>query len=374
MCACKFRLNVQKPAITTILPVCRCRHRDETARDSGPGTSEKPACHPTQTRPRGTKNHNPLEAKRLPQPAQNPHLVINEQGASFYLPTPDADVLDRAAYMAAEYCNLLTRTPSAPENPVELRATLQRLTVQFSRVKAERIALAETAGFFISDEQLKRATTHWRKVDTLETVIEDHHTQHRENGPNQKRVVTTFLVANDPRFNIMRQIINTEGGHFYMPPNFVRAKKPPHSATCKPDCYRSTTKPSHKVLLFRLLSDLKAEEIQNIHCANEYHWRPEPGKVADRPLLDCSNAPPGVIPLNSDFTRLRDIERYQQVKPPHHSHLPLMYKCITILVHAKPAGRTFAHKQYHGDGRGRTNPDPTKSILTATLNKSERST
>ena len=24
--------------------------------------------------------------------------------------------------------------------------------------------------------------------------------------------------------------------------------------------------------------------------------------------------------LNSDFTRLRGIERYQQVKPPHHSH------------------------------------------------------
>jgi hypothetical protein len=52
-------------------------------------------------------------------------VVINVQGATFNLPTPDADVLDRAAYMATEYCNLLTRTPSAPANPVELRATLQ---------------------------------------------------------------------------------------------------------------------------------------------------------------------------------------------------------------------------------------------------------
>ena len=58
-------------------------------------------------------NHNPLEAKRLPQPAQNPHLGINVHGASFDLPTPDADVLDRAAYMAAEHCNPLTRTPGA---------------------------------------------------------------------------------------------------------------------------------------------------------------------------------------------------------------------------------------------------------------------
>jgi len=68
-------------------------------------------------------------------------VVINVQGAIFDLPTPDADVLDRAAHMATEYCNIITRTPSAPANPVELRATLQRLTVQFSRVEAERIAL-----------------------------------------------------------------------------------------------------------------------------------------------------------------------------------------------------------------------------------------
>ena len=40
--------------------------------------------------------------------------------------------------------------------------------------------------------------------------------------PNQKRV-TTFL-ANDPRFNIVRQII-TEGGHFDAPPEFVRARQ-----------------------------------------------------------------------------------------------------------------------------------------------------
>ena len=71
----------------------------------------------------------------------------------------------------------------------------------------------------------------------------------------------------------------------------------------------------HKVLLFRI-SDLTPEELQHIHCANEYHWRPEPGKVAGRPLLDCSNAPPGEIPLNSEYTRLRGIERYQQVRLP----------------------------------------------------------
>ncbi len=32
----------------------------------------------------------------------------------------------------------------------------------------------------ISDEQLKRDINHWRKADTVETVIEDHHARHRE--------------------------------------------------------------------------------------------------------------------------------------------------------------------------------------------------
>ena len=79
--------------------------------------------------------------------------MINVQGDTFDLPAPAADVIDRAAQMATEYRNLLTRTPSAPATPVELlRATLQRLVIQFSRVEAERIALADAAGFLISDE------------------------------------------------------------------------------------------------------------------------------------------------------------------------------------------------------------------------------
>jgi hypothetical protein len=102
-------------------------------------------------------------------------VVINVQGDTFDLPTPNTDVIDRAADMATEYRNLLTRTPSTPATPVELRATLQRLAVQFSRVEAERIALADAAGFRISDEQLNRDITHWRKAGMLETVIEDHH-------------------------------------------------------------------------------------------------------------------------------------------------------------------------------------------------------
>jgi len=126
-------------------------------------------------------------------------VMINVQGDTFDLPTPTADVIDRAADMVTEYRNLLTRMPRTPVTPVELRTTLQRLAVQFSRVEAERIALADAAGFRISDE--------------------DHHARHRENGPNAERA--TRYLANDPRFDIVHQII-TEGGHIDTPPGFVR--------------------------------------------------------------------------------------------------------------------------------------------------------
>jgi len=114
-------------------------------------------------------------------------VVIDVQGDTFDLQTPNADVIDRAADMATEYHNLLTRIPSTPATPGELRTTLQRLTVQFSRAEAERIALADAAGFRITDEQLSRDITHWRKAGTLEAVIADHHARHQENGPNDER-------------------------------------------------------------------------------------------------------------------------------------------------------------------------------------------
>jgi hypothetical protein len=38
------------------------------------------------------------------------------------------------------------------------------------------------------------------------------------------------------------------------------------------------------------------------------------GKVAGRPLLDCSNSAPDEIPLNSDATKELGIARYQKVQ------------------------------------------------------------
>jgi hypothetical protein len=58
----------------------------------------------------------------------------------------------------------------------------------------------------------------------------------------------------------------------------------------------------NKVLLFRI-ADIPSDIYASMHTANEYHWRPEPGKIAGRPLLDCSNCAPGEIPLNYEGTK-----------------------------------------------------------------------
>jgi len=50
--------------------------------------------------------------------------------------------------------------------------------------------------------------------------------------------------------------------------------------------------------------------------ANENHWRAEPGKIAGRPIMDCSNAQSGIIPLNTETTKQMGIARYQKVVLP----------------------------------------------------------
>ena len=65
-----------------------------------------------------------------------------------------------------------------------------------------------------------------------------------------------------------------------------------------------------------LVDQLTSKEHADIHMANELLWLVEPGKVAGRPLMDCSNAPAGRTPLNTDITKQKGIERYQPVVLP----------------------------------------------------------
>ena len=58
----------------------------------------------------------------------------------------------------------------------------------------------------------------------------------------------------------------------------------------------------NKVLIFDV-EYIPQHIYEKMHTASEYHWRPEQGKVAGRPLLDCSSCALDEIPLNSDATK-----------------------------------------------------------------------
>ena len=62
-----------------------------------------------------------------------------------------------------------------------------------------------------------------------------------------------------------------------------------------------------------------------MHTANEYHWRLEPGKIADRPLLDCYNCAPGEITFNSEETKWLGIPRYQRLVLPTFTQILLAW-------------------------------------------------
>ena len=69
-------------------------------------------------------------------------------------------------------------------------------------------------------------------------------------------------------------------------------------------------------VLIHLIDQLTQSECADLHMANEYYWRAEPGKIAGRPLMDCSNAQPGIIPLNTETTKQMSIARYQTMVLP----------------------------------------------------------
>ena len=72
----------------------------------------------------------------------------------------------------------------------------------------------------------------------------------------------------------------------------------------------------NKVLLLFHVEDIPPLIYERMHSANEYHWRPENGKIAGRPLLDCSNCTPGETPLNSEATKELGIALHMFIRTP----------------------------------------------------------
>eukprot|EP01036_Dinobryon_divergens_P027377 gene27377-36144_t len=95
--------------------------------------------------------------QRTPNAPDGPHLqriVVAVQGMEYDLPTPTAQVFEEAVGMATRYSTLLTRNPGKIPQPNALRTLLAKLTIQFSRAEAERMALEDARDYCITEERL----------------------------------------------------------------------------------------------------------------------------------------------------------------------------------------------------------------------------
>jgi hypothetical protein len=223
---------------------------------------------------------------------------------------------------AAEYADVyyhLLGANTRPDSDVKyLSQLLLTLTKKFSRAEAETLALLDAGDFQISDEVLRRDAKHLRELGSFSALVDYHNNAQKNTGLNLERV--NAILGNDPQIDKIRDIVH-KGATIDMAPDFT----PIHRTAAYRNLqirmlpvYEKAVAAMHatnKVLLFHV-DDIPAELYAEMHTANEYHWRPEPGKVAGRPLLDCSNAAPGEVPLNSEATKLLGIARYQKVVLP----------------------------------------------------------
>ena len=100
---------------------------------------------------------------RTPNATDGPRLqriVVAVQGTEYDLPTPTSQMFEAAVAMAIRYSTLLTRKPGRTPRPDMLRTMLEKMTIQFLRAEAERVALEDAGGYSITEERLDRDITH----------------------------------------------------------------------------------------------------------------------------------------------------------------------------------------------------------------------
>lgn len=182
------------------------------------------------------------------------------------------------------------------------RAPISHLPT-FSRSAAEADALADAGSYEISDDILDQDINHLRQLGSFQALVEHHNNKQKENVDR----VWGHLSA-DPNYTKIYElvdkgvVIDTAAGFTTIHCTAKFRNLQLRMLTV----HRKAVVDMHaknKVLLFRI-SDIPPEIYNTLHTANEYHWQPEPGKIAGRPLLDCSNSALGETPLNSEETKV----------------------------------------------------------------------
>ncbi len=245
-------------------------------------------------------------------------VIINVQGDDFMMRAPSDAQIQKASTTARTYSQCLFRNEVQEHQTTDLAAVLQRLRQQYARQESERIALADANDFTFTDAQLTRDITDLRKLGSLTALIEYHNDKQKETGINEARVRTH--LADDAAFPKIMDIVQ-QGAIADTDPAFIKSERQGPLRDLQRRLlpvyhkHAATMHSANRVLLLPV-DQLTPAERADIHMANEFHWRAEPGKAAGRPLMDCSNAPEGAIPLNTDATKQKGIERYQAVTLP----------------------------------------------------------
>ena len=256
----------------------------------------------------------PLLAMDLPRL----NISIGVQGTEYRLPDFAFEQLQTSMELANRYQRILCITVGRTGSGRELSSHLSELTVSFSRSAAEASALVDADNYEIPEDILDQDIAKLRELGSFHALVEYHNNKQKDTGLNVDRV--RAHLSQDPNYAKIYDLVD-RGAVIDTAVDF----KPTHRTAPFRNLqlrmltvHRKAVVDMHgknKVLLFRI-PDIPSAIYDTLHTANEYHWRPEPGKIAGRPLLDCSNCAVGEIPLNSEETKELGIQRYQKV------HLP----------------------------------------------------
>ena len=250
--------------------------------------------------------------------SQNLNIAISVQGAEYKLPDFAIAQLQISIDLANKYKSILSVGVNQNQSGRELSSHLSDLILSFSRSAAEAAALADADDYKISEEVLDRDIIHLKQLGSFTALVDFHNAKQKETGLNVDRVREHLSM--DPNYGKIYELVD-HGVVIDTASDFTaihRTAKFRNLQLRMLPVHRKAVVDMHgknKVLLFRI-ADIPLEIYDTLHTANEYHWRPEPGKIAGRPLLDCSNCALGEIPLNSEETKELGIKRYQKV------HLP----------------------------------------------------
>lgn len=248
--------------------------------------------------------------------------IVSVAGQSFRLPSfASSDLSQSLKYVLAYQQSLAgTVNTSLSDFPsvLDLGARLASLREFFAPARAEADALADAAGFQWSDAILNRDRDLLRLLGSLDKVIDHHADHHKLTGLNPDRV--NDWLRDDPYFATLLEIASS-GGEVDVDDDFVPFHRTTPLRNLQKRLLPVYRKHAHKMwssnrgLLFRL-SDLDDDTLASLHTGNDCHWTTKPACAAGRFLIDCSNGPPGTVPLNGGTAKDKGIARYQKVSLP----------------------------------------------------------